>query len=65
MSGDIWAARDKNGELSLFKGEPSLGLIGTKFIGNTWSDYLTDIDGSLLPDLNPGEKCRVKIERAE
>lgn len=62
---EIWAARDKDGELSLFKGEPSLGLMGTRFIGNTWSDYLTDIDKTLLPDLKPGEKCRVKIVRDE
>lgn len=67
MTEELWAARDPKGkrELHLFKGEPSLGLRRMVFIGNTWCDYLTEIDLNLLPDLKPGEKCRVRIARVD
>ena len=69
MSGDIWAARDWNGDLYQFDGEPMND--GTEknpvFVSaQTGPEFgVFRLPDDLLPDLKPGEKCRVKIERAE
>ncbi len=66
MSGDIWAARDWTGDLFQFIGEPDND--GTEeepvYVVGGPGDFLR-LPDDMLPDLKPGEKCRVRIERAE
>jgi hypothetical protein len=68
---ELWAARDWHGELHQFAGEPfpeeGLRSDQTVFVqgDEDGDEYFGELDPSLLPDLKPGEKCRVKIERCE
>ena len=71
MSGEqqLWAARDWNGELYQFNVEPEDdGTEERPFFSavNDEDDFnILRLPDELLPDLAPGEKCRVKIVRDE
>jgi len=63
----LWAARDSDNDLNLFEGDPGElvdGIYG--WIGDSSEDqWLVGLCNYMLPDLKPGEKCRVKIVRDE
>lgn len=61
MQGDPWAARDLDGDLNLFDGEPHDRNEKGYFSGHDNDTYLCGIPDEMLPDLRPGEKCRVTI----
>lgn len=63
---ELWAARDQNGSLFLFDAEPER----QENDGGIWQMgddalELMELRSSLLPDLKPGEKCRVRLVTCE
>lgn len=57
---ELWAARDSDGTLFAYDLEP-------RWEGYEWAppfrSDLVEVDGAMLPDLKPGEKCRVELRR--
>lgn len=59
---ELWAARDSDGTLWVFHLEPE--CVDGDW---AWCDedvYLSCMDGDLLPSLQPGQKCRLVMQRA-